>query len=409
MAQTKASAPSSRVLAGWAAGLVLAGGLAEPALAQNFPITPAQRSTAQQVAQAGVPLSELAPNAPDTYTVKRGDTLWAISGMFLRSPWRWPELWGMNLNDIRNPHLIFPGQQLYLEKSGGLARLRVGRPGDGEPPTDTVRVTPRTRYESLADAAIPTLAPHLIEPFLSEPLVVAEGELEAAPRLVATPETRVLITRGDRVYARGRSGSPLVEKDPRRFDEYRVFRNAVALKDPVTSQVLGYEARYLGKAQLVRSESVQPVPSSKGSVEQMVVPATLDIVAAREEMRVGDRLLPEPPRQLTNYVPRAPQRPVEAAIVSVYGDAVNVAGQNQVVAISRGRADGLEVGHVLAILTEGQRIVDRTQPGERSEIKIPDERNGLLMVFRTFDRISYGLILEIGNTVKVGDRVVNPR
>jgi len=408
MAHNKGSGPSSQLLAACAASLVLAGLAASPAQAQNFPITPGQRATAQQVAQSGIPLSELSPNAPDSYTVKRGDTLWSISGLFLKSPWRWPELWGMNMEQVRNPHLIFPGQQLFLEKIGGLARLRMGQPGDGgEPPT--VRVSPRTRYESLADSAIPTLQPHLIEPFLSEPIVVAEGELDRAPRLVATTDTRVLITRGDRAYALGRTGTPLVETDPRRYDEYRVFRNAVPLKDPTTGAVLGYEAKYLGKAQLVRSESIQPVKNAKGELAPTVVPATLDIIAAREEMRVGDRLVPEPPRQLTNYVPRAPQGPVEASIVSVYGDAVAIAGQNQVVAISRGRADGVEVGHVLAILTEGARIEDRSQPGERTQIKVPDERNGLLMVFRTFDRISYGLILEIGNTVKVGDRVVNPR
>jgi hypothetical protein len=409
MAHSRAYGSFSLQLTAWAASLTVAALAAAPAQAQNFPITPGQRSTAQQVAQAGVPLSELAPNAPDTYTVKRGDTLWAISGVFLQRPWRWPELWGMNLEQISNPHLIFPGQQLYLEKSGGLARLRMGRPGDGDMPSDTIRVSPRTRYESLSDTAIPTLQPHLIEPFLSEPIVVGEGDLDRAPRLVAAEDTRVLITRGDRAYARGRVGTPLVESDPRRYDEFRVFRNAVPLKDPITGAVLGYEAKYLGKARLVRSESVQPVKTAKGEMQPMIVPATLDILAAREEMRVGDRLVPEPPRQLASYVPRAPAAPVEATIVSVYGDAVAVAGQNQVVAISRGRADGLEVGHVLAILTEGRRLEDRSQAGERAMIKVPDERNGLLMVFRTFERVSYGLILEIGNTVKVGDRVVNPR
>lgn len=409
MAQTKAVPPMQRA-ATWAAALALAGGLAAPvASAQNFPITSGQRATAQQVAETGVPLSELAPNAPDTYTVKRGDTLWGISGVFLLRPWRWPELWGMNMEEVKNPHRIYPGQQLYLEKVDGRARLRMGQPGaGGDAPTDTIRVTPRARFESMADTAVPTLQPHLIEPFLSEPLVLAEGELEAAPRLVATTENRVLIARGDRAYARGRNGSPLVESDPKRIDEYRIFRNAVPLKDPVSGAVLGYEARYLGRAELVRSESVQAVRTNGGS-EQMVVPATLDVVAAKEEMRTGDRLLPEPPRQLTSYVPRAPAQAVEGSIVSVYGDAVSVAGQNQVVTINKGRADGMEAGHVLAILKTGARVVDRTQPGERATIKLPDERNGLMIVFRTFERVSYALILEISDNVKVGDRVVNPR
>ena len=132
---------------------VLATLIAGAASAQNFPITPGQRATATQVAQTGVPLSELAPNAPDSYTVKRGDTLWAISGIFLKTPWRWPELWGMNLDDIKNPHRIYPGQVLYLDKSNGRARLTTRAPGSGD--SETVRVSPRTRYESLGDSASP--------------------------------------------------------------------------------------------------------------------------------------------------------------------------------------------------------------------------------------------------------------
>lgn len=387
---------------------VLAGRLAPATAAEpNFPITPGQRATAQQVAAAGVPLSELSPNAPDSYTVKRGDTLWAISGMFLKSPWRWPELWGMNLDDIRNPHLIFPGQVLYLEKVDGVARLRMGQPGSA--PSDTVRVSPRTRYGSLADLSIPTLPPHVIEPFLNEAIVVDAGELEAAPRIVAGPDDRVLITRGDRAYVRGRNGTPLVERDPKRIDEYRIFRSARPLIDPLTGQVLGYEAAYLGNAELVRSETTADVRMPNGGYAPHVVPATIDVVHAKEEMRVGDRLLPEPPRQIQNYVPRAPSLPVDGSIISVYGDAVALVGQHQVVAINRGVAEGVETGHVMAIFKDGRRVDDRSEPSERAPLKLPDERAGLLMVFRTFEHISYALVLEINNTLQVGDRVANPR
>ena len=141
----------------------------------------------------------------------------------------------------------------------------------------------------------------------------------------------------------------------------------------------------------------------------MPVAAVVDIVSAKEEMRVGDRLVPEPPRELVAYVPRAPERPVDASIVSVYGDAVSIVGQNQVVVISRGAQDGIETGHVLAILKSGPIILDRSQLGERATIKLPDERAGLLMVFRAFDRLSYALVLEISDTIQVGDKVVNPR
>ena len=389
--------------------VALAGGLAaSPAQAQNYPITPAQRSTAEQVAVAGVPLSELAPNAPDSYTIKSGDTLWRISGLYLRSPWRWPELWGMNMEQVRNPHLIYPGQTLYLEKVDGLARLRMGQPpaGAGLP---TVRVSPRTRVSALEDNSIPTLPPQVIEPFLNEAIIVGEGELEAAPRIVAGPDDRVLLTRGDRAYARGRTGTPLVETTPRHTDVFRVFRSAKALKDPLTGQVLGYEAKYLGSAELVRNESVQPVRVESGETVPTIVPATIDIVRAKEEMRVGDRLLPEPPRGLATYVPRAPASQIDGTIVSVYGDAVALVGQNQVVVLNRGRAEGVETGHVLAILKAGRRLQDRSQAGERATIKLPDERNGLLMVFRTFDHLSYALVLDISDTVQVGDRVTSPR
>jgi nucleoid-associated protein YgaU len=383
--------------------------LALPASAQKYPITPGQRSTAEQVAQAGVPLSELAPNAPEEYTVKRGDTLWAISGMYLKRPWRWPELWGMNMEEVRNPHLIYPGQQLVLEKSGGMARLRMRQQADGEPPSETIRVSPRTRIQPLADSVVPTLQMHLIEPFLAEPVIIDEAQLLQAPRIVAAPETRVLITRGDRAYARGLAATPLMQRVPGRADDYRVFRNAKALKDPVTQALLGYEAEYLGKASLVRSQGTEMVRTSSGSEQSMVVPATIDIVSAKSEMRVGDRLLPEPPRQFVSYAPHAPSGPVNGTIVSVYGDAVGIAGQNQVVVINKGTADGIEMGHVFAILKDGGQRLDVSQPGERSTIKIPDERNGLLMVFRPFEKLSYALILEINDTVKVGDRIVNPR
>ncbi len=398
-----------RALLTWTALAAAALLLSSPVLAQNFPVTPGQRSTAQQVAQAGIPLSELAPNAPDEYTVKRGDTLWAISGMFLKSAWRWPELWGMNMEEVRNPHRIYPGQHLVLEKVDGLARLRV-RSAQGEVPSETIRVSPRTRVETLSgDSSLPTLQTHLIEPFLSEPIIIDEAELMRAPRIVAAPENRVLITRGDRAYARGLAATPLKQRVEGRDDAYRVFREARPLRDPVTKSVLGYEAMYLGKAALVRSESNEMVRVSSGKDENTIIAGTIDIVSAKEEMRVGDRLLPEPPRQFLSYVPHAPTGPMDGTIVSVYGNAVAIAGQNQVVVINKGTADGVEMGHVLAILKDGARKVDRSQPGESTNIKLPSERNGLLMVFRPYEKLSYALILEINDTVKIGDGVVNPR
>ncbi len=382
--------------------------LAPPALAQNLPITAEQKATAEKVAQAGIALSELAADAPENYTIKPGDTLWAISGLFLKSPWRWPQLWGMNLSDISNPHRIYPGQKLFLERKNGRATLRTSAAApEGSAPTETIRVSPRTRYEPLDSGALPAIKAHLIEPFLAEPVIVDEFGLQNAPRIVAAQDGRVLLTRGDRAYARGQTGTPLLDA-PGKQQEYRIFRSATPLKDPGTGEILGYEAQYVGKAVLVRSESTQAVTDKSGKENTEIIPATIDIVAAKEEMRVGDRLLPEPVRELLSYAPRAPVGAVDARIVSVYGSAVVNAAQNQVVVINKGSRDGMERGTVLAIQKFGERLVDKTDAA-RPAMKLPDERNGLLMVFRTFDRLSYALVLDITDGVKVGDRLINPR
>jgi hypothetical protein len=376
--------------------------------AQNFPISTAQQATANAVAQKGVPLSELAPNAPDRYTVKGGDTLWGISSLFLKSPWRWPELWGMNLEQIKNPHRIYPGQILVLERVNGVATLRVAGTTSGEPSvSETVRVSPKTRIESLADASLPTLVSSAIEPFLAEPIVVSESEFLSAPRIVSAQEGRVLLSRGDRAYARGDNGSPLLD-DGLREKQFRVFQTATPLKDPVTKEILGYEAIYAGKATLVRGEGSQEVMDADGKPVSAIVPATIDIISSKGEMRVGDRLMIDPAREIQSYTPRAPRGPVAGRIVSVYGSAVANAAQNQVVAINLGKRDGMEPGIVLSILKDGERIADK-QDINKPVLKLPDERNGLLMVFRTFDRISYALILEITDAVRVGDRLTPPR
>ena len=381
--------------------------------AVDFPVTSGQRSTAEQVAQAGVPISDLAPNAPSSYTVKRGDTLWAISRVFLKSPWKWPELWGMNLQAIRNPHLIYPGQVLYLHKADGRAFLSTVPPGQVVDSSGTVKVSPRTRYESLSDSAIPPVNLQAIEAFLTEPLIVDEATFNLAPRIVATPESRVLLTRGDRAYARGQYGNVGSQQGPALSDaagkprDFRVFRNAVPLKDPTTGEVLGYEAQYVGRAALARGEGQTEVKGVDGKSQTEIVPATIDIVAAKEEMRLGDRLLPEPPRDFSNYVPSAPTSAQNGQIVSVYGNAVTYAGQNQVVAINRGTNHGLQRGHVLALLRDANQVADKTDAA-RPMMRLPGERNGLMMVFRTFDKVSYALVLEVADGAKVGDRFTNP-
>jgi LysM domain len=380
------------------------------ALPPRLTVSATQKNVAKQVAASGVPLADLAPGAPEEYTVKSGDTLWGISGLYLTSPWRWPELWGMNLDDIKNPHRIFPGQKLYLETKDGIAHLRSTRSAKASDPSEdleTVKVSPRNRYETLADNVLPTLDNRVIEPFLVEPLIVDETALTKTPRIVSTQEHRVLLSKGDRAYVLGDPATPVSDAkgEPR---EYRVFRNVTPLKHPDTKVILGFEAQYVGKASLVRGQRMREVLGKDGKPTVDIEPGTIDIVRAKEEMRVGDRLLPEPPRDFHNYVPRAPEGQVEGRILSIHGSAVVNAAQNQVVVINLGTRDGIQSGHVLALLKDGPRVLDRTM-GKPQEIKLPDERNGLVMVFRPFETLSYGLILQITDGVKVGDRLSNPR
>ncbi len=376
-----------------ATACIAASALPGLALAQgNFPVTPAMRDTAQRTAQAGVPLADLAPNAPVSHTVQRGDTLWGISTLFLKSAWRWPELWGMNLDQIRNPHLIYPGQVLVLEKRDGRATLRVGG-NNGDVPTNTVRLSPRTRSELLDNGAIASIPLNLIGPFLNEAVVFDDNNLDIAPRIVATQEGRVMVSRGETAYVRGDLGGAR---------DFRLFRELVPMLDPLTREVLGFEGRYVGTAEFVRGGEVQRAASGKG----IVVPDTFRITGTRLEAGVGDRLSPVPQQELVSYTPHPPAGPVDGRIVSVYGDGLQ-AGQNQVVAINRGTRDGIERGHVLALWRAGVEAVDNTQ-GRKVAMRLPDERHGLLFVFRTFSRVSYALILTVQEPVRAGDRFSQP-
>jgi hypothetical protein len=374
-----------------ALGLALSAALAGATqAAPNYPITEQQRSTAQKVAAAGVALSELVDNAPDSYTVKRGDTLWDISKLFLKTPWRWPELWGMNLEQIRNPHLIYPGQVLFLEKSDGRARLRVGQ---SDVPAGTVRLSPRVRAAGLDGDAIPSIPFHLIEPFLNEAVIFQTNELASAPRIVATQEGRVLLARGDTAYVRGELGGNTA---------FRIFREPKPLKDPTTGEVLGYEAVYVGATEAIRPGETRTGKDGKPEI----IPATFTVTSIRQEANIGDRLAPVPQREFSNYAPHAPASPMAGQIVSLYGDALT-AGQNQIVALNRGARDGVERGHVFALWRDGNRVIDKTDPS-RPTIKLPDERHGMLFVFRVFDRMSYALILTVKEPVKPGDRFTQP-
>jgi len=380
----RAVASPLRLLAAVTLGLSLQATHAAP----DYPVTATQRGTARQVAETGVPLSELAPDAPERYTVRRGDTLWDIARVFLRTPWRWPELWGMNLDQVRNPHLIYPGQELVLVREGGRARLQFGSAGEG-----TVKLSPRVRAGSVDNGPIASISLHLIEPFLNDAVVLGSNELETAPRIIAGREGQVLLGRGDTAYVRG---------DIPPLRDWRVFRNPRPLLDPDTKELLGHEAAFVGSAEYVRPGSV----TATADGQEEIVPGTVVLTSLRQEAGPGDRLAQAPMRDTTNFVPHAPATPIGGRIVSIYGDGLS-AGQNQIVALNRGLADGMERGHVLAIQRAGERIVDRTDT-QRPRVQLPDEPHGHLLVFRVFDRVSYALILEARTAVRPGDRFTQP-
>lgn len=328
------------------------------------------------------------PDAPDQHTVVRGDTLWDISETFLETPWCWPHVWGMNREEIRDPHWIYPGQIIYFDRVAG--RLRLGSAGNGG--IATVRLSPQIRTEGIGPQAIPAIPSSVIEPFLSQPLVIEENELKGAPRIVATHEGRVLLGKNDKAYVRGEL------KDNTAF---QVFRPGAPLKDPVTDKVLGHEAVYLGTLQLERPA---------GASDEV---HTFNVTSVKQEMGVGDRLRPVPPTPILNYVPHPPEKPVDARIMSIYGG-LSQAGQNHIVTVNRGTKNGLDIGSVLELYRLGERVVDPTIPdssswfGAKETVKLPDIRYGHLFVFRVFDDISYGLVMQVSDRVKIGDIAKSP-
>ncbi len=326
-------------------------------------------STTLAVAQGAKPL-QLADGAPDRHIVRSGDTLWDISAKFLRDPYRWGELWRMNAEEIRNPHLIYPGQVIVLDRSGSEPRLRLG----------TITEQRREYIEPL-HKGIPSIPPQDIEPFLSEPRVLDAAGLDAAPRVVALQSDRVIAGAGDTIYTTEVSAPHKI---------WQLFRPGKPLLDPDTKETLGYEAFYLGTARLTR----QGVPSS------------FLVLNSKQEIVRDDRLLGAPRQDVVNYIPHAPTRMIQAKVLAIYGG-VKFGGPQSVVTLNRGKADGLEPGHVLAADLAGAEVSNRYE-GKKTSYQLPDARNGLLFVFRVFDRVSYALVMNATHPVVVGDTVRTP-
>ncbi|PTD94999.1 LysM peptidoglycan-binding domain-containing protein [Pseudothauera lacus] len=319
-------------------------------------------------AAASTPV-EIADDAPDTYTVVRGDTLWDISGRFLKQPWRWPEVWRMNRDQIRNPHLIYPGQVIFLDRSGPW--LSIGRRIGGDQ-----RLSPQVHEEALG-GAIPSIPLDVIEAFLVAPLVVDEAALANSATIIGNDGTRVFAGNGDTVFAKN------VAADK---DSWQVYRKAQPLVDPVTRETIGYQAVHLGSAR----------------VTEHGTPATLRVVTALEEIGAGDLMLPSEVPLVFSYVPRAPETAIDARIIAIHRG-VEVTGRHHVVILNAGSDQGLDNGHVLALWRNRGSIVH-----ERETFELPPQRYGIAFVFRTFNRVSYALVMDTDGPVTVGDGARQP-
>ncbi|MGH8352765.1 MAG: LysM peptidoglycan-binding domain-containing protein [Pseudomonas sp.] len=326
------------------------------------------------LAQAEVQLKE---GHPERYTVVRGDTLWDISGKFLSEPWKWPELWHAN-PQIENPHLIYPGDTLNLVYVDGQPRLTLNR-GESR---GTIKLSPRVRSTPMAEA-IPTIPLEAINSFLlTNRIVDTPEQFQGAPYVVAGNAERVVSGAGDRIYARGvfDAGQPV----------YGLFRQGKTYIDPETEEFLGINADDIGTGELVAEE---------GDV------ATMLLSRSTQEVRLGDRLFPTEERPVNStFMPSAPTQEIDGLILDV-PRGVSQIGQFDVVTLNKGKRDGLAEGNVLAVYKTGETVRDRVT-GE--SVKIPDERSGLLMVFRAYDKLSYGLILGATRSLELMDKVRNP-
>jgi hypothetical protein len=319
---------------------------------------------------------------PDRYTVVKGDTLWDISGRFLRSPWRWPEIWHVN-PQIANPHLIYPGDQLELVYIDGKPQLRLSR--------GPLKLSPTVR-SSPWDGAIPTIPVDAIGPFLTRPYVFDQGQLDSAPYIVDFSDEHILGGAGWKAYVRAITSSDILK--------YEIVRPGDAYRDADTDEILGYEATYIGTTELQRTGD----------------PATVFINSTELESVIGDRLIPAGEDKATaHFTPHAPEGQIEGSIISVL-NGVSQIGQFNVVVLDRGAADGLDPGSVLRVDQRGETIRDLvsrrrdivTFSHRRDFVTLPDEEAGLLMVFRTFERVSFGLIMHAIRPIHVNDRVRNP-
>jgi hypothetical protein len=346
---------------------------------------------------------QLRDDHPNRYTVVKGDTLWDIATRFLKSPWHWPKIWKLN-QQIENPHLIYPGDVIVLQFVDGQPELTLLRNGKlpvpvpaqeagmapapsertivGPAPSGipTVKLSPRVHAESLREA-IPTIPPDRIAPFLSQPLAVTEGELEAAGYITVGLDDRIALGDQSEFYARGLNG---VDQE-----FYQVFRKGNPMYDPDSGELLAFEAVYLGDA--IRLESGDPSKFVVTRVKQEIVPSDRLLAASRN-----------PP--LPYYYPRPPETQIRGQIISAL-NAVAEVGPFTIVAINRGTREGIEEGHVLRVM---RHVGEHRDPVSRDLYQLPDEQSGLILVFRTYEKVSYALVMDATRPIHIHDSVVTP-
>jgi hypothetical protein len=365
-----------------------AGAASDPLTVTDVAVNAAPESAPPEASSQAAPAAPVVmnPTAPTQYTVKRGDNLWDIAKMYLRDPWLWPEIWHVN-PQVKNPHLIYPGDLLTLAYSAdGRPEVSVIRGGSG------ARIEPMLRSTEL-DGAIATIPYSAIAAFLERPSVLSKEQIKSAPRVLAFRERHMIGGSGMEAYVRGLNGGTANNR-------YAIVHVGEPIRDPDDHKVLGYQGIYTATAVLL-------APGE---------PAKVSLTDSARETLEGDRLLSDQNDVPLNFVPRAPQRDVRGKLISVV-DGVTLIGQYRVVALNRGARDGLEPGHVLAIEEAGQVVHDRTTSDSSAvkasrafarKVQLPNERNGTLLVFRVFDRMSYGLVVEASNPIRIGDVVRKP-
>lgn len=372
-----------------------------------MPLATAQETTRTIATGSNIPL---ASDAPDKYTVKRGDTLWDIAKVFLRDPWYWPEIWYVN-PQVKNPHLIYPGDVLSLVSKDGVPQVMVTERGPEVTEAEATSAAPDTSATTNADtgvrhgsgtrlsprvhsspitSAITAIPYETVVAFMGKPSLLSKEQVKSGPYVVGVRDLHLIAGEDNELYARG-------IRDAAVGARYNIIHVDSPLRDPENNKTLGYRAVLAGVAAV----------TAEGD------PAKLKAHMTQREILRGDKLFPEEVTIDLNFIPHSAPENVRGSIAAV--DGVFIVGKYQTVAINRGLKQGVEIGHVFAIKQKGERITDRYQNGGEGNtwsfgkrVKLPNEQIGLVMVFKTYERMSYGLIMESTHPVRVGDEIVAP-